>query len=481
MDKDKIKVVLAALICSILLMTLLGRMTFSLKAFEFELSFNLNKRGETSINIPPIGSITAGTHLTPIKINLDLLNIDIENLRQLINNAPSPEKLTAEITNDLRSISSQIIFRLVLLAFLGGLLGAILVAGRNSRAALIGAVTGIITSLVFLGVTYKTFDYETLRSPEYKGALKAAPWAIGLAENAFKKFDILGEQMQVITANLYTLFERLDKITPLVEDTNDLLVLKVSDIHNNPAAHRFLQQIVRSFPIDLVIDTGDITDYGTPIEGILLTSIKDLQIPYLFIAGNHDSPTIIQEMAKFPHVQVLAGGIIDVQGLRILAYPDPASISLEITPAHQEAVRTAQERVNLMWEEAAKKPHLAAVHNYNLVENLVGKVPLVLFGHSHQYSIREEKGTVMINCGTTGGAGIRGLQAAKEIPYSVVLLHFDKDKEGEYYLTATDTIKLFNLERGFTLERKHFSENQETTDDLQDTNNDKGIENNEVN
>ena len=48
--------------------------------------------------------------------------------------------------------------------------------------------------------------------------------------------------------------------------------------------------------MDLVIDTGDLTDYGTAIETGLAGQIKTTKgVPYLFIPGNHDSPEVIQQ------------------------------------------------------------------------------------------------------------------------------------------------------------------------------------------
>lgn len=446
-----------AMFLAMLFITILGNTTFSVMGIEVETYLNVSPLGITEIRIPPVGSITAVTHLTPMKISIVLQSINIDVLRQLIKEAPSSLFLSAEIKNTLLKNIKLIIMRIMFGAALGGALGAILVCGKKVREALSGALAGILICILLLTATYSSYEIDKLRTPEYYGALKAAPWAIDMAEKAFHRFNVLGEQMQIIAANLYQIFEQIDKIKPLAEDLDDLLVLHVSDIHNNPVSHEFINQIVKSFPIDMVIDTGDITDYGTPIESNLLAGLIDLQIPYLFIPGNHDSPEIIAKLSEYPQVLVLTGGIVDVQGLRILALADPSSASFEITPAAGDAVIKAASELASMWQEAEKKPYLLAVHNLKVAEHMIGRVPVLLYGHTHQFSIKEENGSILVNPGTSGGAGIRGLQATKEIPYSVVLLHFKKNEENELILTATDTIKLFNLEKGFTLERKQFS------------------------
>jgi len=450
--------IVAALLTALLFISLLGRMSFMVEGMEFEVALKLFNKGETQINIPPVGSLSAHTHLTPVKIMIGLENIDIDVLQQLLKEAPSSTALAAQIKKSLQKAAAVYLLRLVLLGVLGGLTGAALVCGNKKRPAVQGAAAGLCISILLLGFTYGTYRVDKLQSPEYHGALKAAPWVIGLAENAFQKFNVLGEQMQVIAVNLNNIFESIDEIEPLSEEKGDLLVLHVSDIHNNPAAHKFLLQIVKTFPVDLVIDTGDITDYGTPVEGQLLKGLTDLEVPYLFVPGNHDSPDVIKELSRYPQVQVLTGGTVDVQGLRILALADPSSGSRQIGTASPEVMEKSRERMLRLWEESAKTPHVAAVHDFTIADPLVGKVPLILYGHSHQFSIKEESGTVLVCAGTSGAAGIRGLQAVKEIPYSVVLLHFKRNEQNELYLTATDTIKLYNLEKGFTLERKLFND-----------------------
>ncbi|MCR4440898.1 MAG: metallophosphoesterase [Peptococcaceae bacterium] len=457
MNNQTARAVMMALFMSLLFTTFLSGMTFNLKGMDFKTEVSFYAKGITEIQFPPVGSITAHTHWAPLKLKLVLQNIDLDELQQLIDEAPAPVHLIAQLKDELRKVLYNYVRRLLFLAALGGLLGAALICGRQLKPALWGAAAGLLLSAALISMTLSSYQVEKLKTPEYHGALRAAPWVIDMAEAAFNKFNLLGDQMQVIAANLYAVFEKIERIKPLEQEKADLLVLHVSDIHNNPAAHRLIQQIVKSFPVDLIIDTGDITDYGTPLESRLLTGLADLKVPYVFIPGNHDSPEIKKILAAYPQVQVLSGGIIEIHGLRILGMADPASSSRSVAPPDPASENTARAKLLSLWEEAETKPCLVAVHNFNLAEPLAGMVPLILYGHSHQYMIGEEKGTVLVNAGTTGGAGLRGLQVAKEIPYSVVLLYFQRDEKNELRLAAADTIKIYNWEKGFTLERKLFS------------------------
>jgi len=453
------KVLLLAIIFTLLIVSLLGRMAFSVKGLEFEISLEISNHGQTEISFPPLGSLSAPTHLTPLKIKLELLNLDLETLKGIIASNPAAKQLEQEVRRDLFRIAAIYVFRLIILAIAAGILAALIVTGRQIRPAFQGSLAAVLVCLLLLGLTAATYNPQKLQRPQFKGALAAAPWAIDLAETAFQKIGVLGEQMQVIAANLYTIFARIEQIQPVKEEPGDLLVLHVSDIHNNPAAHRLITQILSNFPVDLVIDTGDITDYGTPLEAGLLQGLADLKIPYVFVPGNHDSPALIKALEKYAQVQVLSGGVVDIQGLRILALADPSSRNKGLTQPDAKAIAQARQEVESIYSQAPAKPHLAAIHNYQIAEPLLGRIPLLLYGHSHQYSIREEQGTVLINAGTTGGAGLRGLQAVKEIPYSVVLIHFSRNQLNNLTLTAVDTLKVYSLERGFTLDRKMFNLN----------------------
>ena len=101
---------------------------------------------------------------------------------------------------------------------------------------------------------------------------------------------------------------------------------------------------------------------------------------------------------------------------------------------------------------------IVAVHSYEVASFLAGRVPVILHGHDHRLSVREEAGTVVVDAGTTGGAGLRGLASEKAPPLTVALLHFAKrDGESLPELVAVDTIRVSGVGRGFTIERRLIS------------------------
>ena len=87
-----------------------------------------------------------------------------------------------------------------------------------------------------------------------------------------------------------------------------------------------MRQVVDQFQVDGVLDTGDITDWGSEPENRLITSVGTLDVPYVYIRGNHDSAATAALIAAQPNATVLAGTAGDRGGhRRSSASPTPAS------------------------------------------------------------------------------------------------------------------------------------------------------------
>ncbi len=457
MFKSQWSNMLMAVIGTILIVSIFGQMQFHVEALQFNLSLQIFDHGITELVIPPVGKISAKTHATPLRFTIKLTNIDMELLRHLLNNSPAQQVLKGKLEKELLRILRIFILRILLLAAAGGMFGIFLLRRKKVATYIRGAITGIILMGILLLGSYGTYNTDSFLTPRYEGILKAAPWMVGLAEEALGKIDKLGEQMQTMANNLYDLFEKVDTLKPLGNnETGTLRLLHVSDMHNNPAGYDFVQQIVANFKIDAILDTGDLSDFGTPLEAKLVTRLENLHKPYIFVSGNHDSPDIVAALKSLKNVTVLDGTTFSLDGLTIFGAGDPAAVSASITPPNTLAVREYFERIKDKFTQI-QPVDLLMIHNPGIARNFAGKVPVIVHGHDHKLKIGKIEGTDVIDAGTSGAAGIRGLQVNKEIPYSVVLLYFKKDMQ-RYALVAADTIKVFNLRSGFQLERTLFTD-----------------------
>lgn len=448
---------LMALVGTIVIVSIFGQMTFHIEALEFKLALQIFDHGITEIVIPPVGKISAKTHATPLKFTVSLKNIDMDLIRQILSESLEQQRLIAKTEEKIMRVVRIFVLRILLLSAAGGAFGIYLLRRKRAMTYLRGSIIGMVFMGVLLLGSYSTFNSDSFLTPRYEGILRAAPWMVGLAEEAIGKLDKLGNQMQAMADNLYQLFEKIDTLRPLSANEGTVRLLHISDMHNNPAGFDFVQQIVENFKVTAILDTGDISDFGTPLEAQLLSRLKKLKIPYIFVSGNHDSPDIVAALKKLPNVTVVEGTVINLFGLHVLGMGDPAAVSMSVTPPDAALAKQYIDCIEDLLRQTTKKPDILMAHNPGIALQFTGRIPVILHGHDHQFKIKKEKESKIIDAGTTGAAGIRGLQTADEVPYSLALLHF-KQRDKSLELIAADSIKVFNLRSGFILERTVFKE-----------------------
>ena len=319
-------ILLLSLIGAIVFISLMGTTSFEVLAFELDVSISISQGGLTEIQIPPLGIIRSNTHSSPLKFAVNLTNINL-NLLEELTEGEKQEEILGSIINILTQQIKTFIIRNAILAFLGAAMFTFLFYKRP-KDLLIGGTIGLLVFVLVISMAFATYDQTAFfTNPEFEGVLNMAPWMFGLLEETLASLEDFGDQMDLLIVNLYTLFERIQFLEPLGAVDGDIKVLHVSDIHNHPVAYDFIKQVVSSFNVDIVIDTGDISDYGTPLEAELLSKLADIEVPYVIVPGNHDSPAIIDTLQTIENVFVILDDVIHVNGITIAGIADPASKS----------------------------------------------------------------------------------------------------------------------------------------------------------
>jgi predicted MPP superfamily phosphohydrolase len=305
------------------------------------------------------------------------------------------------------------------------------------------------------GLGAATWRPEALSQPTYTGLLVNATSLIGSAEDIVARFDAYRASLEDLVANVGSLYAALSTLPQPGGTDETVALLHVSDLHLNPAGFDLMQQVVSQFEIDAVLDTGDITDWGSEPENHLITRVGTLGVPYVYVRGNHDSAATARLISEQSNATVLNGEAGTVAGIDIVGVPDPRFTPDKTTgddDAGDEVLVNSGEALAEVAEEQPERPAVALVHDPKQAPPLNGVVPLVLAGHTHERAVSFlDGGTLLMVQGSTGGAGLRALEGDYPEPLTCTVLYLHAET-GE--LQAYDEITLGGLgETEVTIQR----------------------------
>ncbi|WP_019355097.1 metallophosphoesterase family protein [Streptomyces sp. AA1529] len=408
--------------------------------------------GGTKINVAPLGALALDSHTAPLRLDVDVDELDQERASALVDHPERIEGLQDEISDDVRSGALDLGVRSAVAVLTGSCALALAVYRRPRRALAAGGLS--LALLVACGATAAlTWNPKSVLEPKFSGLLASAPSVVGNARSIATEFDVYQQELARLVTNVTKLYDAASTLPAYQPDPSTTRVLHVSDIHLNPAAWHIVRSLVEQYKIDVIIDSGDTMDHGTAPENGFLEPIPDLGAPYVWVRGNHDSKTTQQAMEELAgtspsKVHVLDGGEpVDVAGLRIAGWGDPQftpdrSVAAEGDPAERTEGRRLA--AALRSQRAAGSPvDIAVGHNPVLAEQTDGLVPLALAGHTHNRSTRVlPHDTRLMIEGSTGGSGLRAVEGETPDKVQASVLYLDRDSKR---LQAWDEIDLGGL------------------------------------
>ena len=444
--------------------------TATVGPLQAEVSVVPSLRPGVHVLLPPAGEVDFGTHLAPFAVQARIAEVDLEGARALISSPANLRALRATAPEDLRRATVRAALTTAGCSFAGALVLSVLVYRRRwfRIAHVASAVAAVLVTVG--GVGLWSFDPDKLAQPRFTGLLGQAPYISGQASSLLQRLESYRSGLADIVSGVTTLYASSDRLPVLPAEDDVVPVLHVSDIHLNPLGFDLVQRLVRQFQVEVVVDTGDITTWGTEVESSLLSRIKNVGVPYVFVRGNHDSKRTQQAVAQNPNAVVLDGDVREVKGIVFAGIGDPrftpdtnapirdappspsgspspspsgsssrpagSSAAVPPTPTPSPSppspapaetgvasprgeglgsadpeVRAGARLLDLIQGWNARNPDrpvaVAAVHEPYAVPPLLGSVPLVLAGHLHSRSVRlDPSGTRVMIEGSTGGAGI---------------------------------------------------------------------------
>lgn len=321
-----------------------------------------------------------------------------------------------------------------------------------------GSAVAVVGASV--AATSVTFSPASLSQPKFEGLLSQAAYIADLGQGKAIEYSSYRDTLAEFVGQVSALYIAADSLPVGLNQDNVVAALHVSDIHDNPQAYDVIEQLHTQFAIDVVIDTGDIVSWGTPLENELLHRIGTLEVPYVYISGNHDGAAAAATVEAQPNTTVLDNEVVEVAGLRIAGIGDPRFAADDDSDAGgwREGDEAVDASVFQLGDtiEAYDAAHpeepvdISLVHDPTQPEGLLGRAPLVLSGHMHTSKVeldRDGSGTDWMIVGSTGGALASGgispmLSGEDPLDLTARMLYFDEDTRR---LVAYDDIVMGGL------------------------------------
>ncbi len=417
-----------------------------------KLGVRIDNRARTELLVPPFGSISALTHRAPLTVSVQVSQVDVAQLEDLVGDRRAEARLRSEIEADLGSLARHLFVRCLLVAALAGAVVGALVPRRRWTSVLVGSVGGLLGAGALLWSAWASFDASAFDEPRFEGAVSEAPRIIATARKYVDDFEAVRGRIGVLSAQIRDLYAT-SLTEQLASGPGRRRILHVSDIHLNPLGVEVIRELADQFDVDAVLDTGDITSFGHPLEGQFGELLDNFDVPYYLVPGNHDSAANREALGRFANVTVVDGEVVDIAGVRVLGIAHPSFTADNRTSEEEVERDLAAQGAGTAELVGSLRPDVLALHDARGARASFGHVPLVLAGHVHRRSWKRIDDTLVLTVGTSGATGLGALTVDTNLAYEAAVLYFDGPD-----LVAVDNVALRGTNGDFRIDRRLVSE-----------------------
>lgn len=396
--------------------------------FDTTMSLRPSTHGGTTVDMPPLGQLMLDTHDAPLRLYVQVKGLDAEKARKIADDPARLEGLKGRAVSDIRTGLVDLFVRTAVAALVGGV-GLALLVVRRARAAAVAALAALGATGLGYYATWSTWNPNSIQEPRYTGLLTSAPAIVGNARDIVEDFDKYREQLARLVTNVSRLYSTTSTLPVMSQQEDTIKVLHVSDLHLAPQAWDVIASVAHQFDVDVVVDSGDITDHGSAAENRYLDGVRDVDAPYVWVRGNHDSIVTQRAMRRISGVTVLNGRPKTVAGIRFLGVGDPRFTPDNSRSDPSDDVVTAQAQALANVARADGGIDSIVYHDPGPAALFDGLAPTVLAGHQHKFHADlMPQGTWRMVEGSTGGSGLRALMPEDgPAPIQLSVLYLDRD------------------------------------------------------
>ncbi len=215
------------------------------------------------------------------------------------------------------------------------------------------------------------------------------------------------------------------------EPAEPLTLLVIADLHCNVGMAPLITTMTELSGAAVVLDAGDTSMNGTSVEQYCVSTIARAVpdgVDLVTAPGNHDSPETSAQYAR-AGATVLDGGVVEVQGMRILGDSDPKVTRVGETTVQAESYPDVAARLSEVACDDADGVDLVLFHNPRVGPSLLadGCIPALVSGHMHTRTDPEQigEGIRYISSSTAGAVDNEPRIGPLRGTAEMTLLHWD--------------------------------------------------------
>ena len=198
--------------------------------------------------MPPVGRVSFPTHSTPLKLSATVESVDTDSVQRWIGDAHPVASVQSAAEDGLPRLVREAAIRAVLVALVAGLIVGALVPWRHWRTVAVGGLSASLAVALLLGVTWRDFSVAALARPTYDGAIERAPQVISALEKGVASYQTVQDRVNALS-NRISQLASLGAASTVQDESDEVRLLHVSDIHLNPVGVDFAGDLARRFDV----------------------------------------------------------------------------------------------------------------------------------------------------------------------------------------------------------------------------------------
>jgi predicted phosphodiesterase len=398
---------------------------------DADLSLEISNNAGVFLELGPLGEITYPSKRGLLKLEIAPNSITPNQLSEFLKKTDYLSNYNINLKSKIEDSFKILIIKVLafssILSFILGLLFF-----RKIKYSFLALIINLFLNSLILSYSYYNFDKDKFYKPKFTGLMAITPSLVGEASDIYQNFDVYKKQLVRLVDNTTNLFLLAKQES--TELNNSTKILHVSDLHLNPIAFDLIKKVKDEFKIDIIIDTGDISDHGSKFEEYYYKEISKLIIPYIYVRGNHDSSDTERALVKNKNLINLSSGLSVIINDILFAGVGDYRFTPDKSNNNIPPVIDYKQLFNY------KGADFFITHDPLLGSDLDGIAKYILSGDTHKREIKKLKESYLLTQGSTGGGGLRPYSKDGKLnDLELSILYFDNKSKK---VSAVDEISV---------------------------------------